>query len=116
MYKITNCYQDILKNRFDNETKYFYWSDFKDEDVQSVLKSVPIKDNVAIIDVPGYEKEDVEIFFEDQILEINLKDDEKTISYKIPETLIIDNVTCKAGQLIFKFKEKERTKAKLVIE
>jgi hypothetical protein len=73
-----------------------------------------LKNNIFIVDIPGYGKNDVKIYENDDIISIKLKDDDIIIKYQIPKLKLVESVKCINGQLIFKLKDKDNTKEIIV--
>ena len=75
-----------------------------------------MKDNIFTVDIPGFTKEDIEVEFDNNILSVFLKDDDKTYKWKITEGYKIESAKCVAGQLIIKFIKIEKEGTKIVVE
>jgi len=112
---ITYQYPGMLADIFNNEgykkidTNYYYWSTSN----LSESKNAIMKNNILTIDLPGYEKEDVEVEFDNNTLSVYLKDDDITKRYIITGGLEVENASMKSGQLVVKFKKKVGTKIEI---
>ena len=62
-----------------------------------------MKDNIFTLDIPGFTKNDIDVEFDNNILSVFLKDDDKTYKWKITKGYKIESAKCVAGQLIIKF-------------
>lgn len=108
MYQRTSFYEDVLKECFKSNNWYYY-------DYSNSNKAT-MKNNILTIDVPGFEKEDIDVYFENNLLTIDFKEDDvESLKYKITEGFDVESCTCKAGQIIIKFKKIEK-KNKIVVE
>lgn len=109
MYRITNRYDDILKNLFDKNDRFYYHWSISD---LSEPKNAKMKDNVLTVDLPGVAKEDIELEFDNNIISIYIKDDD-TKKYKITEGFEVENASMSCGRLLVKFKKKVGTKIEI---
>ena len=75
-----------------------------------------MKDNIFTLDIPGFTKNDIEVEFDNNILSVFLKDDDKTYKWKITEGYKIESAKCVAGQLIIKFIKIEKEGTKIIVE
>jgi len=89
---------------------YAYSASDTFEDIPSTVK---MKDNILLLDLPGYEKEDVDVEFDDSLITVKTNDKMYLKKYKVNRSLEVDNASMKAGQLKIVFKEKAGTKIKI---
>jgi HSP20 family molecular chaperone IbpA len=107
----------LLKNYLSELTdsricpKYYYSYHFSEsgEDNDNKVSKNPKE---LIVDLPGYEKEDVEIELNADTLSIKTSDGKISQTYNV-KNLEVDNASMKAGQLKIVFKEKAGTKIKI---
>lgn len=109
MSEMVNYWNKDLFNWQDRPVTYYYWSTSN----LSEPKNAIMKNNILTINLPGYEKEDVEMEFDNNTLSVYLKDDDITKRYVITEGFEVDSANMKAGQLLVKFKKKVGTKIEI---
>jgi hypothetical protein len=109
---------DWRYDAFKKHSDYSFYETIFDFDYPfngNYLKSL-MKDNIFIVDIPGFTKNDIDVEFDNNILSVYLKDDDKTYKWKITEGFKIESAKCIAGQLIIKFIKIKKEGTKIVVE